>query len=874
MKKLAPLIVCTISLFCFRAAAGLNVPYAPDANTLHLWHLDDSIANQGTANFVTATDAVTGGITMTNYGLSTTSSGSAPNSPPYTNIFLVSPAAAANLGKCLQILPGGPTTGKAYAMCGTTNYNSSSSGYAPTDFCNPTTGAFTFEALVYPYANIFSGSVGSEWEIFCGDNQGGGGLSRGWQFRLQPGSTPSVNINFITASGGSAPNQQTNLPLSGPDSLTVSNWYHIAVTYTGNAPTNGDTPGVLRFYWTYFSPYRTNADLLGSFTNSAWGTLGGTPIPEIGGSGRTQNGVGNAGSFEGLIDEVRVSAIARAATDMAFVSGGPEAPPGFTNEPAANTLVGYGQQLTISTLLTGTLPIYSQWQMTNTTSGGWTNIPGQNDSTLTIDPATFANAGLYQLVLTNVYGSATSTVATVAVGAAFSELFNSGTDSNDLANTSLADSADLHYTLAQSADPNNLGPATEVWEMSSYPVLPAGIFALVGGQSQWIGSQANTGGATYTSPQGTYVYQTHFLLDSVDLTQPVSMKINWWANTTGGNILLNGNSLGLATLITNLPSTAASFTVTNGFVPGINTIQFVTPCVNPNGSYPESAVRVELSGIGQALAPGLPTITGQPNDQTVTDGAYYPGSVATFSVVALGRPPLSYQWYADDNLLAGDTNRTLVFDSPSSASPPGTDFQCVVSNDSGSVTSHVGVLTLVPTNLPPVLADYSLALYANSTNNFDLDTAFEAATDPNDVPLTLGNPAFDSISTNGATITQNGVMLTYTPVSGYVGDDEFNYYIYDSQSGTTSTGAVDVLIAPLAAATDLRAKVSGTNVVLTGVGAGAGLSYHVLSSTNLTLPLSSWTAAGSGTYDNNGNLSFTNPMTAGVSQQFYIFSAP
>jgi hypothetical protein len=883
MKALTRIVaLCTIVVLTFAARAGLNVPYAPDANTLHLWHFDDSTANQGTANFVTVTDAVPSGLTMTNYGLDSSSStggggaagNAAPNTPPYTNIFLVTQAATGNLGDSLQILPGGgPSAGKAYAMCGTTNANGGTNGYVPTLFCNPTSGAFTFEALIYIQGNVFSSSIGSEWEIFCGDNQGNGGLTRGWQFRVQPGSAPSIDLNFISPSGGVNANVQFPLPLTGPDALSVSNWYHVAVTYTGNAPTNGDPQGTMSFYWTFFDPSRTNADLLFTTNNSTFGTLGGTPIPEIGGSARIQNGVGNAGAFEGLIDEVRVSAIARASNDMAFISGGPQNPPSFVTQPPASTLVGYGKQLSLSTLPTGTPPLYPQWQMTNTSSGGWTNIPGQTDSTLTINPVTFANGGLYRLVITNSIGGKTSSVASVTIGAAFSELFNTGANSNDLADPTLASTPDLHYSLGQSSDVNNLGPNTMVWDMGSYPVLPGGIFAFVGGQSQWIGSQANTGGATYTSPQGTYVYETKFLLDSVDVNQPAKMTLTWWANTTGGDVLLNGNSLGIHTLITNLPSTAASFTITNGFVPGVNTIDFITPCVNPNGSYPESAVRIELSGIGQALAAGKPVITSQPTNQSVVDANLAGGSVATFSVVALGRPPLSYQWYADSNLLTGVTNRTLVFNSPSSTAPPGTNFQVVVSNDSGSVTSSVAVLTLLSTNQPPVVPNYSLVLYSNTTATFNLDTAYQATTDADHDPISLGVPAFTAVSTNGASITQNGVILTYTPNPDYLGADEFSYYISDFQ-GATSTGAVSISVLPLIAPTNVQARLSGGSIVLTGVGPGAGASFHLFSSTNLTVPLSNWTAAGAGTFGTGGNVAVTNPIPASIPLQFYIFAVP
>jgi len=100
---------------------------------------------------------------------------------------------------------------------------------------------------------------------------------------------------------------------TGNDTVTPTThaWYHVALTYTGNTPTNSDTPCVLTFYWTLFDPTRTNADVLVSYTNSAWGTLGGGPIPAIGGSARRNNGVGNAGGLNGLIDEVRVSGICR-----------------------------------------------------------------------------------------------------------------------------------------------------------------------------------------------------------------------------------------------------------------------------------------------------------------------------------------------------------------------------------------------------------------------------------------------------------------------------------------------------------------------------------------------------------------------------------
>lgn len=855
-----------ITLLSHQTRAGLNIPYAVDSDTLHLWHFDDSTVNQGTANFVVVTDAVTtASLNMTNYGMGSTATGGSPNTPPYTNIFLVNQGATANLKSCLNILPGGGAAGKAYAWCGTTN---NIGGYFPdtTSFRNITSGAFTFEALVYIQGPVFSTTIGAEWEIFCGDSQGEAG-GRAWQFRIQPGAVPSLNMNFITQTGGTvSPNQNPSLPTSGPNALAVSNWYHVAVTFTGNAPTNSDTPGVLRFYWTLFDAFRTNADLLASFTNSAYGTLGGAPIPAIGGSGRRNNGVGNAGAFEGLIDEVRISDIARSSGQMVFVSGGAQSPPIFTAQPAANTLVGYGQTLSVPTLISGSPTIFTQWQKTNSNSGGWTNEPGQTASTLLFNSVIFGNAGFFRLIATNNTGSATSQVARVTLGAVFSELFNTGFDTNGLYETvNLPNNPDPHYTLIQSGDVTHLGPNAIVWNMFAYPIAAnGGFFANPDGASQWVGPQANS----YTSPQGQYVYRETFLLDSVDLTQAVKLQGTWWTGNQGADILLNGVSTGNTSPI-NAQSTGSGFVITNGFKAGLNTLDFAVPLLNPNGSYQEAALRVEVSGIGQALAPGKPAITNQPVAQTVADGSVDPTSLAKFSVVAVGRPPLSYQWYADGAPVSGATMRTLTFVAPLNGAQ-GTNFSVVISNDSGSVTSSIAKLTVLATNQFPLAPSYTYVIYSNTTLSVSIDSLYNAASDPDADPLSI---TWDGSSTNGGTVSQNGIALSYTPVTDFVGADQFSYHITDS-GGATTDAAININVVPLQAPAVSSTSKSGNSVVLQGLGGSAGGSYTVFSSTNLTLSLTNWTLTGTGAFDGAGHFNFTNAITPGVGQKFFIISVP
>jgi PKD repeat protein len=71
-------------------------------------------------------------------------------------------------------------------------------------------------------------------------------------------------------------------------------------------------------------------------------------------------------------------------------------------------------------------------------------------------------------------------------------------------------------------------------------------------------------------------------------------------------------------------------------------------------------------------------------------------------------------------------------------------------------------------------------------------------------------------------------------------------------------------------------SLSGTNLVINGINGVSGLTYYVLTSTNLALPLSQWTPVATNVWSANGsfNLTVTNTVNPGVPQQFYIFEVP
>ena len=63
--------------------------------------------------------------------------------------------------------------------------------------------------------------------------------------------------------------------------------------------------------------------------------------------------------------------------------------------------------------------------------------------------------------------------------------------------------------------------------------------------------------------------------------------------------------------------------------------------------------------------------------------------------------------------------------------------------------------------------------------------------------------------------------------------------------------------------------VSGGNLIFSGTGGVANGSYAVLTTTNLTMPLTNWTSLVTNSFDSAGAFSATNAITAGTPQQFY-----
>src|SRR5207248_2040998 len=104
-----------------------------------------------------------------------------------------------------------------------------------------------------------------------------------------------------------------------------------------------------------------------------------------------------------------------------------------------------------------------------------------------------------------------------------------------------------------------------------------------------------------------------------------------------------------------------------------------------------------VSGANTNQNPVAPVITTQPVNQTVITG-----QAATFSVVASGTAPMSYQWQKNGASIAGATSASYTTPA-TTTSDSGSTFKVVVSNGAGTATSNAATLTVNTAPVAPTI---------------------------------------------------------------------------------------------------------------------------------------------------------------------------
>ena len=256
--------------------------------------------------------------------------------------------------------------------------------------------------------------------------------------------------------------------------------------------------------------------------------------------------------------------------------GGAIAPTFLLQPEDAVALIG--ESVTLTSLADGTPPLTYEWKRDDESVGDLAQLALE-----AIQPA---QAGDYVVTVSNAQGSVSSEPISVSVIEPIPGLFNTAIGGDGAALD--AAEPDPHYRLI--ADPNDEG--LEAIVIGSLP----GAWVANHDAAKWIGVQEDNGG-----PGGDYTYRLTFDLSAFDADN-VFIEGDWATDNLGTDLILNDVSTGLKN---DAQFTAVTkFRIVDGFIPGINTLDFVInnagDAANPTGLFVDN-----LRGGGATEDPNL-----------------------------------------------------------------------------------------------------------------------------------------------------------------------------------------------------------------------------------------------------------------------------
>lgn len=185
-----------------------------------------------------------------------------------------------------------------------------------------------------------------------------------------------------------------------------------------------------------------------------------------------------------------------------------------------------------------------------------------------------------------------------------------------------------------------------------------------------------------------------------------------------------------------------------------------------------------------------PTITTAPTAQTANAG-----TSATFTVVASGTTPFSYQWRKNAVNITGHasaTTSTLIFPNVQAADASAGPYDVVVTNSVSSITSAAVALTVIPTAPTITTAPVAATLLYGNNATF---TVVASGTSPFSYQWRKGGvPLVNGAVTNAATVSgATGATLTLTAITTA---DAGNYdvIVTNSVASATPTTAVALTV--------------------------------------------------------------------------------
>ncbi len=369
----------------------------------------------------------------------------------------------------------------------------------------------------------------------------------------------------------------------------------------------------------------------------------------------------------------------------------PVVPPVIVNQPQ-DTIVPLGQMASFSVIATGAPPLSYQWNL------GGAALEGKTNSSISISNAQPADAGGYQVIVSNTGGSVTSMVANLMLilpppacdGGIVPQVFQSveaGSGSSVLRNAiRLQEVYGAQEFPPQPIIINEIRLRPSAAFGSSF----VGVISNIQVNLSTTLKQPDSLSATFAQNTGsndTVVFSGVLPLSSgfvgpaggpknFDIVIPLQTPFRH--DPARGSLLVDFRNFSGGPVTFVDAGQAPADHASRAFALGGNSTTATT--------LDSGADVLKLCYILDVIPP--PTITGQPQSRTVGEGAS-----ASFSVQAFGAPPLNFQWWHEGNPLGGQTGSSLTLSNVQLSDGGG--YFAVASNMGGSATSVVATLTVI-----------------------------------------------------------------------------------------------------------------------------------------------------------------------------------
>jgi hypothetical protein len=293
------IVLLSVAVLTPTAGAALTGPYTADSDTVFLFHLDESTSATSSAN------ALGGNMAIAVNGTSTATN------PFPTDATILGATGFTGFNNAANISTA--RLGLGYDADGSGGFSPDTSTATPDMVAMSSllgaNGAFTLEAMVN-FADPLSGVTNRTLISTDSNSFGSAVANRGFAFRINNVG----ELLFRMLSNMPVGNVRFAIPTTGTHAYAQNTWFHAAYVYDGE--------GTAKLYWTKVDASVTQANLLQTFTVDSngdpivdpTGTISGPLV--LGNEGRSTMDEG----VRGLMDEIRISSVARGPSDFIFGS--------------------------------------------------------------------------------------------------------------------------------------------------------------------------------------------------------------------------------------------------------------------------------------------------------------------------------------------------------------------------------------------------------------------------------------------------------------------------------------------------------------------------------------------------------------------------